>query len=201
MSELGTLLQQWTNFLLTLALWVFVVVATFDAVRRLTAFGYSMRLVLYVSGFVLLSGVVGGFYYWVHQKEVQLIAGMQHRHIQLPDDWAKDQPVNSRHEGSKAYATAAFRGEGVLLKHLDGGGKWVDFRPTTEDIAQRDFAVSVTTRLAEQSQMFWRLALEWWLGCLIAGAFGFVLGRSGRNPAANSTAESDARKRGARGSP
>ena len=162
-----------------------VVVGVFDATRKLAAFGYSKRLALYVAGYVVVSGLVGGFYFWVYQKEVQLIAGMQRIHTQLPQGWGKDQPITAGHEGSKAYATVAFRGEGVLLKHLDAGGSWVEFRPTAEDIAQRDAAVSVTTRLAEQSQMFWRLALEWWLGCLIAAAIGFLVGRRGK-AAANS---------------
>jgi len=201
MNELGPFFKQLGNFALMLAFWVLVVVGIFDATRKLTAFGYSKRLALYVSGYVVVSGLVGGLYFWVHQKEVQLVVGLEFRHKALPEDWAKDQPTKARHEGSKAYATAAFRGEGVLLKHLDAGGNWIEFRPTAEDIAQRDAAVAVTTRLAEQSQMFWRLALEWWLGFLIAAAMGYVAGRSAKTAAANSTAESDARKSRARGSP
>lgn len=201
MDQLGAFLQQIGNFSLMLAFWILVVVGVFDVTRKLTAFGYSKRLALYLSGYVVLSGLVGGFYFWVHQKEVELVAGLEQRHNQLPEDWAKDQTPSARHEGSKAYATVAFRGEGLLLKHLDVNGRWVEFRPTAEDIAQRDAAVRVTTQLAEQSKIFWRLSLEWWLGCLIAAVVGFVAGRGGRTLAANSTAESDARKSSARGSP
>lgn len=201
MDQVGAHLQQWSSFIFMLALWVFVVVGTFDTVRKITASGFSKRLALYFAGYMLVSALVGSFYFWVHQKEVELVGGLQHRHNQLPDDWGKDQPLSARHEGSKAYATVAFRGEGLLLKHLDPNGRWVEFRPTAEDIAQRDYAVAVTTRLAEQSQMFWRLALEWWLGFLIASAGGFIVARNNRAAAANSTAESDARKNRARGSP
>src|SRR6267143_296744 len=201
MSDLGAFLQQLGNFAFMLAFWVAVVVGTFDATRKLAAFGRSQRVWLYASGYVLVSALVGGMYFWIHQKEVGLVAGLEFRHKPLPEDWAKGQSTNARHEGSKAYATAAFRGEGVLLKHLDASGNWVEFRPTAKDIAQRDAAVAVTTRLAEQSQMFWRLALEWWLGCIIAAAMGFIVGRTAKAAAANSTAESDARKSGARGSP
>ncbi len=200
MDQLGAFLQQLGNFAFMLAFWVVVIVGMFDATRKLAAFGYSRRLALYVAGYLALSGLVGGLYFWVHQKEVQLVAGLQQRHKQLPEDWAKDQPSSARQEASKAYATVAFRGEGLLLKHLDATGKWIEFRPTAEDIAQRDATVAVTTRLAEQSQGFWRLALQWWLGCAIAAAIGFVAGR-GSKAAANSTVESDARKSGARGSP
>jgi len=198
MSQVATYLQQWSHFVFMLALWVFVVVGVFGAVRKMTVFGYSKRSALWMSGLLLLSGLVGGFYFWAHQKEVELGAGLQHHHIQLPEDWAKDQSPKARHEGSKAYATVAFRGEGLLLKHLDANGKWVEFQPTAEDISQRDFAVATTTRLAEQSQMFWRLALEWWLGCLIAAVAGFIAGRSDRKPAANSAAQPDARDKAAR---
>jgi hypothetical protein len=198
MSQLGTYLQQWGHFVSMLALWVFVVVGVFDAVRKLAVFGYSKRPAILASGLLVVSGLVGGFYFWAHQKEVGLIAGLQHRHTPLPEDWAKDQSAKARHEGSKAYATVAFRGEGLLLKHLDANGRWVEFHPTAEDIGHRDFAVAVTTRLAEQSQMFWRLALEWWLGCLIAAVGGFIAARSDRKPAANSAAQPDARDRAAR---
>ena len=159
-----------------LALWVFVVAGGFDTARKLATFGYTKRAALQLSGLLLLSGLVGGFYFWFHQKEIELVAGLQHHHTQLPEDWAKDQPPNARHASSKAYATIAFRGEGVLLKHLDADGRWVEFQPSAEDIAQRDFAVATTTRLAEQSQTFRRLSLE----CLASESSpGFVQQSSG----------------------
>src|SRR2546430_12576537 len=100
-----------------LVFWILVVVGVFEATRKFAAFGYSKRLALYLCGYVVLSALVGGLYYWVHQKELQLVAGLEQRHNQLPENWAKDQPLNARHEGSRAYATVAFRAEGVLLKH------------------------------------------------------------------------------------
>ena len=86
----------------------------------------------------------------------------------------------------------------MLLKHLDADGRWVEFQPSAEDIAQRDFAVATTTRLAEQSQTFRRLSLEWWCGFLIAAAAGFMVGRANRKPAANISAQADAREEAAR---
>ena len=201
MNELGTVLQQYGNFAVILFLWVLMVVGTFDVTRKLVAFGSSRRHALYLSGYLVVSGLVGGFYYWGHRMELQLVAGLEIHNKQLPEDWAKGQPMKARQEGSKAYATAAFLGEGVLLKHLDASGAWVKFRPTEEDIAQRDASVTATTRLAEQSSSFLRMSLEWWLGCLIGGALGYFAGRGTTTAAANPTAEADARKSSARGSP
>ena len=201
MNQLGDFLQQLGNFALALTLWVLVVVGMFDAVRKLTTLGYSTRLVLYVGTFAVVSGLIGGSYYWLSHKQAQLVAMLEPQHKQLPEEWAINQSADSRHEGSKAYAIAAFRGEGVLLKYVDRDGKWVELQPSMEDIAQRDAAVAARMRLGEQSRVFWRLALEWWLGCLIAAVVGFVAGGGLRRLAANSTAESDARKSGARGSP
>lgn len=202
MSALATYLQQLGNFTLMLAFWVAVIVGAFETTRRIVVLGPSKHLVFYLTTFLFVSAVVGGVYYWVHQTETDLVAGFSVvKSKPLPEDWAKDRPIEARHEGSKAYATAAFRGEGLLLKHLDANGAWVEFRPSAEDIAHRDAAVAVTTQLVEQSKLFTRLAYEWWLGFLVAAAFGYVIGQSTRRRAANSTAEPDARNPGARGSP
>jgi len=194
-------MEQLANFVLMLVLWVLVVVGMFDAVRKLTAFGISRRLAYQVTGYALVSALVGSFYFWVHQREVELIEGLDRNpYVQLPHDWAKDQAAEAREKGSKSYATAAFMGHGLLLKHFDSRGQWVQFQPTAKDIAEREYAVSVRTQLAEQSQSFWRLTLEWWFGCLIAALVGFFAGRRERGLAANSTVETDARE-SARGSP
>ena len=134
MDELGDLLQQLGNFTVALTFWVLVVVGMFDTVRRLTTTGYSRRLLLYVSTLAVLSGLIGAGYYYLGHKQAQLAAMLQPQHKQLPEEWAIDQPVDRRHEGSKAYAIAAFRGEGVLLKYVDRNGKWVELHPSMEDI-------------------------------------------------------------------
>jgi len=193
MVQSGDSLQQLGNFALALTIWVLVVVGTFDTVRKLTRFGYSRRLALYVGTLAVLSGLIGGSYYWLSHKQAQLVALLEPQHNQLPEEWAIDQSVDRRHEGSKAYAIAAFRGEGVLLKYVDRDGKWVELQPSMEDIAQHDAAITSRMRLGEQSQLFWRLALEWWLGCLIAAVVGFVAGGGLRRLAANSTLHTDAR--------
>ena len=201
MDELRAFLQQLANFALMLTFWVLAVVGMFDGVRKLTASGPSKRLMLFIAGYAVVSGAVGGMYLWVHVKERQLLAALDFQYKELPAEWANDKPLASRHEGSKAYATAAFLGEGVLLKHLDDDGNWVTFQPRAKDLAQRAEAIVARTRLAEQSQLFWRLALEWWVGCIIAAIAGLAAGLMQRRAAANTTAETDARKGGARGSP
>src|SRR5687767_14180853 len=99
MDDIGTFLHQLGGFAFRLAIWVLVIVGLFDATRKLARFGYSKRLALYIAGYLILSGLAGGFYYWVYQKEVQLLAGMDFRHQQLPQDWAKDTALVERFKG------------------------------------------------------------------------------------------------------
>ena len=195
-------MSQLASFVLMLILWVLVVVGVFDGVRRLTVFGVSKRVVLQIAGYALVSIVVGSLYFWVYQKEVEMVEGLDRNpYVQLPQEWAKDQPADAREKGSKSYATAAFMGHGLLLSHLDAQGKWVQFQPTAKDIADREYAVAVRAQLLEQSKAFWSLSLKWWLTCLIAALVGFAAGRRAKGLAANSTVETDARNSGARGSP
>jgi hypothetical protein len=200
MNDFAEWLHDLGRFGFLLAVWVSMIVGLFDVVRRMAAFGATKRLALYLLGYTLLSAVVGGFYFWAYRTEANILAKLPLHFAELPDDWAKDQPLAARHKGSKARATLAFRAEGLLVNHLDENGKWIQYRPTAEDIAQRDAHVKVTTRLADQSQTLLTNALQWWLGCVFAAVLGFVFGL-GAQEAANSTVERDARNSGARPSP
>jgi hypothetical protein len=185
---------QLANFVLMLVVWVLVVVGVFDGVRRLAEFGVTKRLVLQVCGYALAGTIFGSLHFWMHKKEIEMVEALDRNpYAQLPQDWAKDQPAQAREKGSRSYATAAFMGHGVQLNHLDGHGKWVQFQPTTKDLADREQAVAVRAQLAEQSNSFWSLTLKWWLSWPIAALVGLAAGRRARRVAANNTVEPDAK--------
>ena len=158
-----------------------VVVGLFDGVRRLIAHGANRRAVYQVGGSVLVSIAMGTFYFWAHLKEEALIEGMnKNPFAELPSGWASDLTAEARAKASHSYASAAFMGHGVLLKHSDVQGKWVQFQPNQQDIADRERSIVVRTQLEEQSRSFWNLALRSWASAVLAALFGYVAGRRAR---------------------
>ena len=144
----------------------------------------------------------GAASYWLHLKSGELVSDLKKNpYVQLPPNWRSDQGPEARERGSQSYVSAAFLGQGVLLKHVDRAGRWVLFQPSQAQIAERESAVAVQTRLEDQSTSFARIAWAWWLSCLLATVFGLVEGRHSRKVPANPTADPDARKSSARGSP
>lgn len=169
---------QLVDFLLLLALWVLVIVVAFDGARRLAGSGLGRRAAVELGTAALASVLFGSIYFWVYRTEVQLIRAFEgNPYVQLPADWAKDKTAEARARGSRAYASAAFMGQGLLLDYVDSSGRWVRFQPSPQDIAERESAIVVRTRLEERAKVFRGLALQWWLGVAIAAAMGFLFGR------------------------
>lgn len=171
-------MRQVAIFVLFLGLWVLVVVGLFDGVRRLVKFGPRRRAIYEVTGFALVSIVMGSLNLWVHLEEESLIEALnKNPYAELPSDWASDLTTEARAKASHSYASAAFMGQGVLLKHADTQGKWVQFQPGQQDIAEREKAIVVRTQLEEQSRSFWNLAARWWTSAVIAVLLGYLAGR------------------------
>jgi len=193
-------MSAWLDFALWTALLVAVVVFMFESSRRIAAHGPTKKAVLILAACAVVSSAFGAAYYWLHAKSADLVAGFKKSPPkELSPSWGADQPLEKRQSNSLAYVSAAFLDQGILLKHVDHSGSWVLYQPSQKAIAERESLVALQTQLQDQAWGFAKIAWTWWLSCLFAAAFGFLLGRG--NAAANSTAESDARKRGARGSP
>jgi len=171
-------MSQAANFVLFLGGWVLAVVGLFDGVRRLVAHGAKRRAIYEVTACALASIAMGSFYLWACAKEQDLIEGLnKNPYAELPSGWAADLTAEARAKASHSYASAAFMGQGILLKHSDMQGQWVRFQPNQQDIADREKAIVVRTQLEEQSRSFWSLALRWWLGAAIAAMIGYLAGR------------------------
>ena len=192
-------MSAWLDFALWTAFLVGLMTVTYEVTQRLTVFGFSVKRALLLGGCIVFAGAFGAVYYWMHVTSADLAVEKSKPYSELPADWGADTPGPQREKSSLAYVSAAFLGQGILLKHVDQSGSWVRFQPSQKEIAERAAAVAVRTQLAEQSRGFAKIALTWWLSCIFAIVFGYLVGRS--RVAANSTAESDARKDDARGSP
>lgn len=171
-------MSQITNFILFQGLWVLVTVGLFDGVRRIVTSGASRRTIYQVAACALASIAMCSFYLWAHIQEESIIKFLDKNiYSELPNGWAPNLTIEARAKASYSYASTAFMGAGVLLKHSDSLGNWVLFQPTPEDISQREEAIVVRVRLEEQSQSFWGLALGWAMSAVLASFFGYFSGR------------------------
>src|SRR5215471_5084643 len=123
-------MSQLADFLLFLGLWVLVVTGLFDSTRRLVRFGANRRAIYEITACALASVAIGSFYLWAHLKEESLVKGFnKNPYVELPSGWGSDLTTEARAKASHSYASAAFMGNGVLLKHSDSRGNWVQFQP------------------------------------------------------------------------
>lgn len=192
-------MADWLDFAFWVALQVAAVTTVFETTRRLTLKRLTSKGIYLLIGASLLSAAFGALYYSMHVTSSEL-ATLSERNIYrpLPQDWCAKIPIDVCQKNSRAYVSAAFLGQGVLLKHVNATGEWITFQPTQQEISQREEHVSVNTQLREQAAAFARIAWTWWFSLVLALAFGYLVAR--QKSAANSTAEADARNSGARGS-
>lgn len=171
-------MSQITNFILFQGLWVLVAVGLFDGVRRIVTSGARRRTIYQVAACALASIAMCSFYFWGHLQEEAVIKVLdKNLYSELPNGWAPNLTTEARAKASYSYASTAFMGAGVLLKHSDAQGNWVQFQPSPKDISQREEAIVVRVRLEEQSRSLWGVALEWPVSSVLAAFFGYFVGR------------------------
>jgi hypothetical protein len=156
-----------------------VVVHMFDSTRRVVLYGPQRRAILVLAGLTLTSIAIGAAYYWMHIKFDELAVNFKGKpFVQLPANWSSEQSAELREKNSRTYAYVAYLGDGVLLKHVDLGGKWIAFHPSQEQMKERESAVANLAKLEGLSWRFAQIAWTWWLSCLFAAAFGWLAARS-----------------------
>lgn len=170
-------MTQIANFIMFQGLWVFITVGLFDGVRRLVTPGANRRTIYQVAACALISIAMCCFYLWGHMQEAVLKVLDPTLYSELPNGWAPNLTTEAHAKASYSYASAAFMGAGVLLKHSDAQGNWVQFQPSHQDIAQREEAIVVRVRLEEQSRSLWSLAFGWLVSAVLAAFIGYSVGR------------------------
>ena len=195
-------MSDWIDFAFWTACLIAVVVGIFDNTRRLVLIGPRKKEILVLACFVFVSIAFGAAYYWMHIKSIELITGLKGKsYVQLPANWSSEQPAEAREKNSKSYASAAYLGDGVLLKHVDIAGQWVVFHPLQEQITERESVVSDQAKMEGLSWNFAKIAWTWWLSCLFATAFGWLAALQTPKVLAKATIGGEPRSSKTRGAP
>lgn len=171
------------DFIARCVLSVLIVVVLFEGMRRMALYGVKRKYILVFSGAALVGVSMGALFFWLHLKTFDLMVVVQESpFIYSPEEYIADKPLEKHEEISKGYASAAYLGQGLLLRHLDKSGQWVLFQPNQKQVELREQTVSIHALVANQSSVFFSLAWGYWLGCLIAAISGWYAGRYGYDP-------------------
>jgi hypothetical protein len=171
------------DFIASCVLTILIIVVVFESMRRMTLYGVKRKYVLVFLAAALAGLSMGGMFFWRHQKTSDLIATAQESpFIYSPEEYISGKPPERSVEISRGYASAAYLGQGLLLRHLDPSDKWVLFQPNQKQIEMREQRVASLAVIANQSIIFLSLAWVYWLGCLIATIFGWYVGRYRPDP-------------------
>ena len=183
------------------AVTVMSVVFLFEGARRIALHGIHRSAFLFVVPGILVCALYAGSSYWKYT----IFAGAEttaRNRAELPDDWRKDLAPGARQDGSLRYARLVFLSTGELRTYFATSGNRTRYAPTEEEIQERKNRVATDQFLRTSARENLDGSIVWLVTLLLAPIFGYTVAIGQRRTMpANSTAEPDARKDGARRSP
>ena len=197
------MIMQWLDFAVTTAGGACAFIFLFEGTRRLRRYGIHRGAVVLTAFGALFCLAYAGFSYWKHVALKDMAQVLEKKMFagELPAEWGKHLDPGKREGSSVAMARMAFVESGKLRGYFDRSGERKRYTPTEEDIKNRDLAVVTQARLEDAVRSnFWD-AFVWLIWGIVAVGFGLGIAREKAPLPANTTAENDARKNGARGSP
>jgi hypothetical protein len=195
----------WLDYFNSIVMGVSSLLFLFEGARRLALHGVRKDAIYFASFGVFISLLVGGMAYFQHRMAVDVIETLKRpvftKHMPLPDDWRSNCCNSTREVESRRIVQAAFVESGKFYTYLDASGKRLPFVPSEKDIKEREERVISNARMVDAAQDHLSGAVYTLIASALAMLFGAGIGHEQRRASANSTAESDARKSSARGSP
>jgi len=195
----------WFDYLSSILLGVLPLLLLFEGVRRLALHGLARSAVAMLVGGLFLSAALGGMAYLKHRMAADAIDTLSRpvfgKYVPLPDDWGGKCCKSTLEAESRRVVQAAFVESGQLHAYFDSSGKRIPFTPTEKDMKEREDRVVSNARLEDASQARLSEAVYALVAAILSVLIGAGMGYEQRKASANSTAESDVRKSGARGSP
>lgn len=195
----------WLDYFNNIVMGVMSLLFLFEGARRLALHGVRKDAVYLAAGGLFLSLLMGGLAYFQHRMAVDVIEMLKRpvftKHMPLPDDWGGNCCKSTREVESHRLVQAAFVESGQFYAYLDASGKRLPFVPSEKDIKEREERVISNARMDDAAQDRLSAAVYTLIASALAMLFGAGIGHEQRRASANNTAESDARKSSARGSP
>jgi len=183
------------------AITVASIVLLFEGTRRIALLGIHRGAFLHVVPGILICTLYAGSSYWKYT----IFAGAEttaRNRAELPDDWRKDLAPDKRQDDSLRYARLVFLTTGGLRTYFAMSGNRTRYAPTEEEIQERTHRVATDQFLRTAARENLVDSVVWLVTLLLAPIFGYAVAIGQRKAMpANSTAEPDARKSGARRSP
>jgi len=180
---------------------VMSVVFLFEGARRIALHGIHRSAFLFVVPGILVCALYAGSSYWKYT----ILAGVDtttRDRPELPDDWRKDLAPDKRQDDSLTYARLVFLTTGGLRTYFATSGNRIRYAPTEEEIQERTNRVKTDQFLRTSVRENLVSSIEWLVILLLAPISGYTVAIGQRRAMpANSTAEPDVRKSGARRSP
>jgi hypothetical protein len=195
----------WFDYITDILMGVLALLWLFEGSRRLVLHGAGKSTVVMLIGGLFLSVVLGGTAYFKHSVATDFIETINKpvfaKLVPLPDDWGGKCCKGTHESESRRLVHAAFVESGQLHSYFDSSGKRIPFSPTEKEIKEREERVVSNARVIDASRARLSEAMYALIAAILSAIVGAFMGYEQRKASANSTAESDARKNGARGSP
>ena len=195
----------WLDYIGGVMVSVMALLLLFEGTRRLVHSGPGKSTIGALVGGLVLSIALGGIAYLKHRLADEAIETLSQlvfsKHVPLPDGWGGKCCKSTLEVESRRLVQAAFVESGRLYTYFDSLGKRVPFIPSERDIREREEHVALNTQLEDASRARLSEAVFFLSAAILSALIGAILGYEQRKASANSTAETDARKNGARGSP
>lgn len=184
---------------------VFALLWLFEGSRRLASNGIEKAAVSMLAVGLVLSIALSGVAY-VKYRMVSRVIETQSQpvlatFVPLPDDWGGKCCKSTLEPESRKLVQGAFVESGQLHTYFDSTGQRIAFTPTEKDLREREERVVSNARIGDSAQARLSEAMYAAVAALLSLLFGAGIGYEQRKSSANNTAESGARKSGARGSP
>ncbi len=183
------------------AVTVMSVVFLFEGARRIVLHGIHRGAFLFIVPGIFICALYAGGSYWKYTIFASVDTTTLNR-PELLDDWRRDLAPDKRQDDSLKYARLVFLTTGELRTYFATSGNRTRYAPTEEEIRERKNRVATDQFVRTSAREDLASSIAWLVTLLLAPIFGYTVAIGQRRTMpANSTAEPDARKDGARPSP
>jgi len=193
--------EDWFSYVGKIVGGVFASYCLLEGGRRLRVSNMHRTALAMVAFGALYFALFGALAQWSHKllSEPVDVTSKGRFTSELPQDWGKDMSPEKREASSLSYARIVYLRHGKLVNYFERSGTARPFAPSQDDLRQREATVASDAKLQTMADATSGASVYFWLWGFLCLLFGLVL-VDPKTPA-NPTAEPDARKGGARGSP